>query len=208
MRYYPINLDVRNKRVVVLGGGAIAARKIKELLLAHAHVTVIAPVLHPSLQKRVRQKIIVHRRRGYRAGDLRGYWLAIVATSDHALNRRIAQEARRRRVLVNVVDDPSLCGFTLPARFTRGELLVTISTGGRAPALAKWLRKELTRTIGPEYQLLVTLLGKLRKHHAALPLKERARRFQKLLQKPLVEALKKGDRAQVKVWVERCFGGL
>lgn len=207
MRYYPINLDVRNKPAVVLGGGTIAARKIKELLLANAHVTVIAPALGRSLQSKVRKKIIVHQRRGYRAGDLRGYWLAIVATSDHALNRRIAQEARRRRVWVNVVDDPSLCDFTLPARLTRGELLITISTGGKAPALAKWLRKELTRTIGPEYQYLVTLLGKLRKQYAALPFKERARRFQKLLQKPLIEALKKGDRAQVKVWVERCFGG-
>lgn len=193
--------------MVVFGGGAIAARKIKELLCAKAHVTVIAPALGRSLQSKVRQKIMDHRRRGYRAGDLRGYWLAIVATSDHALNRRIAQEARRRRMWVNVVDDPLLCNFTLPARFTRGELLITISTGGTAPALAKWLRKELSRTIGPEYQYLVTLLGKLRRRYVALPFKERARRFQKLLQKPLVEALKKGDQAQVSALVERCFGG-
>ena len=134
--YYPIFLDLRDRPVVVVGGGRVALRKVSGLLEAGAHVRVIAPRTAPRLR--------AHRidRRRYRPGDLRGAVLAFAATDDRAVNHAVAGEAWRRRIPVNVADSREDCTFLVPARLRRDDLQIAISTSGRSPRLAKALRRQ------------------------------------------------------------------
>ena len=135
--YYPVFLDLRNRPVVVVGGGRVAARKVAGLVEAGARVRVIAPRVIPP----VRAEAVVRRR--YRKGDLRGAVLAFAATDDRTVNRAVALEARHRRIPVNVADSLEECTFLVPARVTRGPVQIAISTSGANPRLAKELRKKL-----------------------------------------------------------------
>jgi siroheme synthase-like protein len=135
--YYPIFLDLRDRPVVVVGGGRVALRKVTGLLEAGARVRVIAPRTAPRLRA-----YRIERRR-YRPGDLRGAVLAFAATDDRAVNHAVAGEARRRRIPVNVADSVDDCTFLVPARLQRGDLHIAISTSGRDPRLAKATRRQL-----------------------------------------------------------------
>lgn len=139
---FPIALEVAGRRCVVFGSGPIARSRAVALLDAGAEVTVIA--------------------RPYEDGDLTGVFLAVAATSDGGETARIFAEAEREGVLLNAVDDPAHCHFAVPAVLRRGDLTVTVSTGGRAPGYARRLRDELGRTIGAEYGVLVDLIGGVR----------------------------------------------
>ncbi|MGH9040584.1 MAG: precorrin-2 dehydrogenase/sirohydrochlorin ferrochelatase family protein [Acidimicrobiia bacterium] len=140
---YPVSLELTGRRCVVVGQGPLAEEKVGGLLDAGANVTVIAPTT-------------------YRRGDLAGAFLVIAATGDPALNRAIFAEAEAERVLCNAVDDIDHCHFAAPSILRRGDLKVAISTGGRAPALAKRLRSQLSEQIGPEHGVLTDLLAELR----------------------------------------------
>lgn len=160
MRYYPINLDVAGRPVVVIGGGKVAWRKVRPLLAAGASVTVVAPDLVRGLLALRRKRKVCCKQRCYRDGDLKGAFLAVAATSDPEVHRGIRAEATRGGILLNVVDCPKICDFTLPSRVARGDFLLTISTGGQAPALSKRVRKRLERQFGPEYGRLVKVMSK------------------------------------------------
>ena len=162
MRYYPINLDIRNKAVVIVGGGAVAGRKAARLAAAGAVVTVVSPRLHESLSALVAQGRVLHEAKEYRDGDLKGALLAFAATDDHAVNRAVAAEASRRGVLVDVVDSPGSGSFTTPAVLQRGELMLTVSTGGASPALSREIVGKLEQIFGPEYEEAVMLLASAR----------------------------------------------
>ena len=162
MRHYPVNLVLAGRRTVIIGGGAIAARKCDELLAAGARVTVIAPDLAPTLAGLCRDGRIDHRSRPYRPGDLDGVHLAFAATGDASVNRAVAEEAATRGILANIVDAPELSTFATPAVVRRGDLLIAISTGGKSPALAARLRTELTERFGWEYGAALELLGAIR----------------------------------------------
>ncbi len=180
MRYYPINLDVRGRRVVVIGGGPVAYQKVRPLVRAGAKVILIAPGLEVRLDRLIREREIVGKKRGYRPGDLRGASLAIAATDDTALHEQIRREATREGVLLNVVDRPERCDFTVPARVECGDLLLTISTGGAAPALAKRLRQDLEKQF-EGYGSLVRLLKRRRAELKGLPLVKRKQILQRLM---------------------------
>ncbi len=206
MRYFPVNLDLRDKPVVVIGGGEVAARKIETLLEAGARVRVVAPELHPDLDHAARRRRLVLCRRGYREGDLKGAFAAIAATDGRALNLRIRREAIRQRCLLNIVDRPEFCDFVFPSRINRGEFMVTISTGGASPALAKKIRQDLEKRFGEEYGRFVALLAKIR---AKIPPEERRRyelAFGKFVRSPVLGLLRKGDRAGVRRLVKGYFG--
>ena len=160
---YLVNLVLEGRAAVVIGGGEVAARKVQDLLAARANVTVIAPCLCGPIVALADEKRIVTHARPYRTGDLAGAFVAIAATDDEGLNARISEDAAAINVLVNVVDRPALCTFTVPATLRRGDLTLAISTGGRCPALAGILREELAERYGPEYSELVRLFGELRK---------------------------------------------
>jgi precorrin-2 dehydrogenase / sirohydrochlorin ferrochelatase len=139
---FPISLEVTGRRCVVFGSGPVAGTRAAALLDAGAKVTVIA--------------------RPYVEGDLAGVFLAVAATGDPAETARIFAEAEREGALLNAVDDPAHCHFAVPAVLRRGDLTVTVSTGGRAPGYARRLRDELGRAVGAEYGTLVDLLGDVR----------------------------------------------
>jgi siroheme synthase-like protein len=139
---FPVSLEVAGRHCVVFGSGPVARARATALLDAGASVMVIA--------------------RPYEEGDLAGAFLAVAATGDAAETARIFAEADREGVLLNAVDDPAHCHFAVPAVLRRGDLTVTVSTGGRAPGYARRLRDELSRTVGAEYGTLVDLIGEVR----------------------------------------------
>ena len=163
MSGYPIILTgLSAGRCVVVGGGTVAARKAEGLVAAGARPVVISPELGHELQELAAAGRVEPIRRSYRAGDLAGASLAVAAAGERAVNVAVAQEARERGIPVNVVDDPVLCTFYAPAVIRRGDVLIAISTGGQAPALARRLREILEGTVDPAYGELASLLAELR----------------------------------------------
>lgn len=140
----------------------MAARKVESLLDAGAQVKVISPKLTPGLQQMADSGHVRFVARMYQDGDLENAYLAIAATDDPIVNHRVWLEAERRGCLVNVVDDPQQSNFILPAVVRRGDVSITVSTGGNSPALARRLRERIETWIGPEYGVLADLLGELR----------------------------------------------
>jgi len=162
MKYYPINLDIRGKVAVIVGGGAVAERKCRTLLEAGAEVTVIAPRLSRGLLCLLEKGRISHRDRDYRRGDLAGAFLVFAATGDRAISAAVAEEASEWRILANIADMPDRSDFTTPAAVARGELLLTVSTGGKCPVLARDIREELDARYGEEYGEVLRILGAVR----------------------------------------------
>jgi precorrin-2 dehydrogenase / sirohydrochlorin ferrochelatase len=161
-RYYPVFLDLEGKRCLVVGGGAVAERKVQGLLDAKTDVVVVSPSLTDALRRWVTAGAIHHFSRAFGDADVEGCALVIAATDRAEVNAQVAAAARRRGVWVNVVDTPAACDFIAPAVVRRGELQIAISTGGNSPTLAKRLRNGLEQLIGPEYGALVDVLGRLR----------------------------------------------
>lgn len=159
---YLVNLAVEGKPAIVIGGGEVAARKVQDLLAAQARVTVVAAEACAAVLAMAQGDRITLRLRPYAEADLTGAFVVIAATDDEAVNRRVAADAARSNVLINVVDRPALCTFTVPATVTRGDLTIAVATQGRCPALSGILREELQQRYGPEYAGLVSLFGDLR----------------------------------------------
>jgi siroheme synthase-like protein len=189
-------LNLKDRAVVVVGGGVIATRKVAELLEAGARVTVISPTVSPRVARWAREGRLRHRPRPYRRGDLTGSRLAIAATSDAGEQTRIAKDAKTTLTWVNVVDQPELCDFVAPAVLRRGDLTIAVSTGGRNPALARWLKQQLAASVGPEYGRLTTLLAAVRlalRDHGAPPLTRR-RMVDRLMAAGLLARVRANDR--------------
>lgn len=160
--YYPLFADLRGRRCVVVGGGMVAQRKVTTLLACGARITVISPTATRQLLAYARRGIIRHVPRGFHPGDLRGAWLACAATDDQRTNTLVSRAAGRLRIFANVVDQKPLCSFIAPSIVKRGDLVIAISTGGMSPAMAKRLRREVSKSIGADYARMLKLLGSLR----------------------------------------------
>jgi len=173
--YFAAFLDLRGRRCLVVGGGAVGERKVQDLLRSGAHVTVVSPRLTPDLAALARVGLITHRPRPFRRADVRGARLVIAATGAPGVDAAVAAEARRRRALVNVVDRPAECDVILPSVLRRGPLQIAVSTGGRSPALAREIRRRLERVVGPEYAALVERVGAARDRARTLAADPRAR---------------------------------
>jgi precorrin-2 dehydrogenase/sirohydrochlorin ferrochelatase len=192
MRYFPVFLDLKERLCVVVGGGRVAERKIKAILRTGARVKVISPRLTASLARLKKRKRISHLSRTYRRGDLRGGVLVIGATDDRSVNERIFREAAAGRIPVNVVDDPAHSSFIVPSIVDKKDLLVAISTSGKSPALARRLRQKLGKEIGPEYERLLKLLGKVREKLLPLGLGQQGNQkiFRKLADEDLLPLIR------------------
>jgi precorrin-2 dehydrogenase / sirohydrochlorin ferrochelatase len=162
LKYYPICLDISEKRCVVIGGGDVAVRKILRLLACGAAVTVVARKLTPAIKDMAAQGKLRHVDDDYDERYLAGAFLVIGATDREEINDRIAADCRARGIIVNIVDDPGRCDFILPSLVSRGSLSIAVSTDGKSPALARKLREELSEQFGPEYEGYLELLGWLR----------------------------------------------
>ena len=153
-RLYPVSLVLKDRKCVVVGGGTVAFRKAASLVEAGARVTVIAPEICAKLEALEGAEQI---RREFAEPDLDGVFLAVGATDSSETNERVAAEAERRGVLVNIVDVPSLCNFYVSSSVNRGDFHIGISPGGASPALARKVRQELESAYGPEYEVLTRL---------------------------------------------------
>ena len=163
MRYYPIYLDIRDRRCLVVGAGGVGTRKVTSLLKCGARVTVISPETTPAIEELAQSGKIKLKKRTYRQSDLNDVFLVIGATDDQEMNRRISSDAGRLNLLCNIADRPEICNFILPSIVNRGDLTIAISTAGQSPAMAKTLRKKLERQFGTEYGDLLRLMGAIRK---------------------------------------------
>ena len=162
MNLFPINLNLRGRKAVIIGGGGVAERKCRSLLDAGAVVRVIAPAVTTCLAELALQGSITHLHRPYEPGVMAGASLVFAATDNRTVNRAAAEEAQRLCIPVCVADEPAEGTFTSPSTVRRGGLLITISTGGRSPVLARQIRGELEERYGPEYADVVDILGAFR----------------------------------------------
>jgi precorrin-2 dehydrogenase/sirohydrochlorin ferrochelatase len=153
---YPVNLLVAGKSCLVVGGGAVAARKARALVEAGAQVHVVATQVRDEL---FAVPDVTWEERPYRPGDLDGKVLVVTATDDRSVNHAVFVDADARGIWVNAADDPVNCTFTLPAQLRRGDLLVTVSTSGRSPAVASFVRRWLEEHLGPEFEALLELVA-------------------------------------------------
>ena len=160
--YYPIALDLAGKRCLVVGGGLIADGKLDALLAAGARVTLVSPEVRPRIAARAAEHRVELHRRPYRSSDVEGAFLVIAATDDRAANAAVAADARAAGILVNAVDDIPNCDFFAVALVRRGDLQLAISTNGRSPAFARWMREQLDEAIPAEYADLLAVLGEVR----------------------------------------------
>ena len=191
---YPVALELGGRKCVVVGGGAEAERKARGLLEAGAVVSVVAPVFTSGLEDLARRRELSLVRHPYRKGDLKGAFL-VVATGERAERAAVFAEAERRRVLCNAVDDVEHCHFAAPSVLRRGDLVVAVSTGGKAPALAKRLCRRLGQELGWEYAVLVDLLGQVRQEALAtrtVDFDTWARRWEEALDGDLLSLVRMG----------------
>jgi siroheme synthase-like protein len=193
-------LNLQGKKCVVVGGGNVALRKVKMLLDCGADITVVSPKPHPGMAKLSEKKAIRLIHRDYKVGDLMDATLAVASTDVREINQKVAQQAKRLGILVNVVDDPRLSSFIIPSFFRRGNLIIAVSSGGTSPALARKIRSNLEKSLGKEYATLLSLISEVRS-----ALKERGyvvdgEMWQEVLDlKLLIRLIQKGQGEKAKI---------
>jgi len=160
--FYPIYLNLADRRVVVIGGGEVAERKIESLLGTGASIKVVSPEVTARIVVLATEKRIDLHRRPYESGDCLNAMLVLSASDDPAVSRAVFEDARKCGALVNTADQPRLCDFIMPAVVRRGDVAIAISTSGTSPGLAARLRQKIGRLIGPEYGRLAQLLSEAR----------------------------------------------
>ncbi len=192
MRYYPVNLDIKGRKCLVVGGGAVGTRKVKTLLECGAMVTVVSPVISESLSRLLKDNEISVKKREYKSSDIDGLFLVIGASDDQDLNRRIHADADQKNMLCNIADRPEICNFILPSIVKQGDLVIGISTSGKSPAAAKYIRKELEKKFGPEYAIYLQLMGAVRKKLLADKHEPEAHKhlFEKLIFSGLIDMIR------------------
>lgn len=202
---YPVNLLVAGRRCVVVGAGRIAARKVEALLAAGGDVHVVAPELGDEVRAWLDAGRVSAAIRGFEPSDLDDAWLATAATSDPAVNRAVFEAGEARRVWVNAADDPANCSFTLMSVLRRGDLVVTVGTGGRSPALAAWLRERLTQELGPEYETLLELLAEAREGFRADGRSSEDADWRRALDSGMLDLIRAGRVPEAKELLRTCL---
>jgi len=207
---YLVNLTLAGQPALVVGAGTIAARKIEGLLDAGAAVRVVAPRVCDEVARLAAAGRIVLERRAFAEGAVAGALLVVAATDDEAVNAAVSRDATAAGVLVNVVDRPALCTFTIPAVVRRGALTLAVATEGQCPACARAIREELERRYGPEYGAVLQLLGRARAHLRAAGWD--SPRIQatlaELWRADIVDCVRRGDEARIRRLLESHLGEL
>ncbi|MYB22465.1 MAG: bifunctional precorrin-2 dehydrogenase/sirohydrochlorin ferrochelatase [Chloroflexi bacterium] len=160
--YYPVYFDLRDRPVLVIGGGRLALEKVEGLLAAEACVTVVAPALSRALRSLADEGRIAHIAKEYERGDMRGMTIVMAACEDASSNRELQDDARALGVPLNAADDPGHCDFILPAVVRRPPLTLAISTGGGSPAVARRVREELTDYLDADTSSMAELVAEVR----------------------------------------------
>lgn len=208
MGYFPFFMDIAGKNGVIIGGGTVAARKVEKLLAFEPDLTVIAPRIEECMrmQKELpgREAIssLTFIEREFKMEDLSGADFVIAATDDGELNGRISDYCRKKKIPVNVVDDREKCSFFFPALVKDGSLTVGVSTDGKSPVAASWVRKEIEQAIPAGLGETVDLMGQVRPRLMGLDMPEPVRKD--ILQKMFLYCMETGGKATVEE-LERYF---
>ncbi len=204
---YPISLRLAGQQCLVIGGGRVAERKIRTLLEHGGLVNVISPRLTDALFQMKQQGQIRHVANYYHREFLHGVFLVICASDSDKVNHEVANDCFAMGILVNVVDDPDYCSFFVPSSFRRGDLTISISTGGKSPMLAQRLRQQLEQHFGPEYGELVRIMGDLRQmvRQRVKDSKKRRLIYACLLDSDILDLLRNGQIDLVKERIEQCM---
>lgn len=165
MTLYPVMLNISSRKVVVIGGGSVALRKVEDLVRCGALVTVIAPELHETIAAmHAADPERVHvLERAYRHGDLEGAHIVFAASGDERVNHEVFLEANEKKIFINAVDDPGNCSFFVPSWFTRDGLVISVSTSGISPSLAAKIRRDIEKVIPDSIEHILTALQAARK---------------------------------------------
>ena len=197
--YYPVFLNIKGRKCVVVGGGQVALRKIRILLEHGADIEVISPDLCPALVDLAESGEIRALNREYQEGDLKNAFVTIAATDKSDINQRVVAEAQRRAVLVNVVDDAENCDFIVPSYLRRGDITIAVSSGGKSPSLARKIRSRLEKELGNEYALLTNLISEVRTELKQKEIKVDGDGWQEALElDSLLDLLRKGSKEKAK----------
>ncbi|WP_371376039.1 siroheme synthase [Thalassotalea aquiviva] len=162
MKYFPVFLDAKKLNTLVIGGGNIAARKIESLLKTPATITIIAPKANDTVSQLVSEHSLNHIKQEYHAIHLERINLVIAATDNEHVNQQAAKDAKQRGILLNVVDNPSLCDYITPAIIDRSPMIVALSSEGNAPMLLQLLKNQIDQTLPSHYGVLATFCGQHR----------------------------------------------
>jgi len=158
----PVFLDVAGRRAVIVGGGAVAARKAAVLSRAGATIVVIAPELHSELRMMVEDGRVEWLEKKFERGDLPDAFLVFAATNLASVNREVELDARERNQMVSLADESGESDFHLGATIDRGDITVSVTTGGRSPALSRLVRDRIEQALTPQLARLAEILGELR----------------------------------------------
>lgn len=208
MRYFPVCLNINNKRCVVVGGGTVAERKVKSLIACGAKVSVISPDVTYALRSLHESQSIEWLSRAYQNVDIADAFLVIAATDDPQVQKQVFCEAEENNILVNVADVPEKCNFILPATVRRGDFTLSASTGGKSPGLARKIRQQLDGQFGMEYAAAIDLLGELRPIVLAKGLTHLENKviFEKLLDGKIIDWVRKGSWGEIEDHIIKILG--
>jgi precorrin-2 dehydrogenase/sirohydrochlorin ferrochelatase len=208
VKIYPVSLIIQGKKCLVVGGGSVACRKVRSLLDCGARVEAVSLDFEDQLVRWSSEEPLRLTKGEYNSQALEGAFLVVGATSDQGVNERIAADAKRLGILCNIVDQPDLSDFVLPAVGKKGDLTIAVSTSGKSPALARRLRDRIMETIPKSYATLVQILGALRVH----PLmslggsEDHKRLWEDLLNSPILNWIEAGDAQSIERLFESLMG--
>jgi siroheme synthase-like protein len=200
---YPVGLVLAGRRCLVVGGGHVAARKAAGLIAAAAEVHIVAEQLLPPVREL--PAVTTVEERPYRRGEVAGYWLVVAATGDPEVNQAVYDDGEAAGVWVNSADDPDRCSFILPAVARQGPVSVAVSTAGRSPALASWLKAHADEHMGPELAELAEMLAELRAQLKAEGRSTEDVDWRRGLDWAMLDLLRSGRRNEAKERLKACL---
>ena len=208
-QYYPIFMDLTAQPVLVVGGGAVALRKVQTLIDHGAYVQIVSPRLLPELRELVDEKTCFWLEKNYSSEDIQEVVLVFSCTEKEAVNAQVANDANAHHRPVNVVDDPEKCTFIVPSIMERGDLKIAVSTGGSSPIVAQQVRAELQSLYGQEMAEYLSLLKTWRRlAKKSLPSETRKVFWQRVTDGEVRELIKAQRLTEAEGVVEKCFQSL
>jgi siroheme synthase-like protein len=208
--HFPVLLNIKDRRCVVVGGGEVALRKVMTLLTRGAAIKVISPELGPGLGELVEKEGIEWEPREYQRGDLEGAFLCVAAADDPGVNAEVGQEANERRALVNVVDDPEGSDYQVPSFYEDGPLLIAVSTSGASPAVSRTLRRMIQAWLGESFGEAVELINDFREQVVKKEIsdaRDRVRFWEEALTPELLDQAREGDLDAVRKMLDEALSG-
>ena len=213
MKYYPVNLNISGKRVLVIGGGSVASRKVERLLERGADIILAAPEISGEIKEFVRKGKIEWHERIYKTGDENGSFAVFCAVSAGKENLKMEsglfKRCVKKNILINVADKPEFCTFTLPALVSRGEFDIAIFTSGLSPRLARKIKEDLEKIYGEEYNAYVKILGFIRKEIKLknYPQKKNQKLFDELINSDLFELVRDKRFSDISFFISNFING-